>query len=433
MLFSDMRHCFLMVCLPICAALLLAGCKRDMFDPQAYQQVVDETFPVSNVDPNHTWNLTQSHSVVVKANVDPSVSIRSVRILSGNPFTTKDVEILAEANIQTNDMTTLFFYAPSHMSLFYAALIDANGSYILKSFNSSETNVSFDSGADYTPSGTLNEPIYQTYTYCFEEDYPKPGDWDFNDLVLRIQKLPTQEPNSVRLRVTLVAVGAKKQLAAAICLIGYTANDVESVAIEEGRTFDGDYSPKRIFIEKADLLLRGRHDEAIINLFEDAHYAMSPRLKTPEEGGTTIRMFYNTSHTPDGTTHAQIAAKTLTYVVKFKTDKGLQNFTLETLDPFALEDFNSGKWEVHCAPHKASQVLQDLGNNETATSNNMVWALKIPYGTFRYPLEGQPLGLYKDGVLTGAYMETDHSYGQWVSNHNTSIDWFLHPTPGVVY
>ncbi|MBP3211469.1 MAG: LruC domain-containing protein [Prevotella sp.] len=414
------------------AIVLLSGCKRDMFDPQAYEQVVTETMPVNEVDPNHTWNLTQTHTVVVTANAGASFGAQRVRILSGNPYIIKEVEILAESAIQPNGTATLFFSAPSYLQQFYAALTDAEGRCLLKSFGAAEGKVAFDSGAE-APTGQMNEPVYQTYTYLYEEDYPKPGDWDFNDLVLRIQKLPAQEPNSVRLRVTLAAAGAKKQIAAAIRLTGYSADDIESVSIEEGRTFDGAYPVKRIFIEETDLLLRGLHGEAVLNLFEDAHYALSPRLNEPEKGGTTIRMFYNTSRTPDGTKSAQIAQKILTYVVKFKTDKGLQNFTLETLDPFAIEDFNSGHWEVHTAPHKAAQVLNDFGDNVTATSNILVWALKIPSGTFRYPIEGQPLGLSKDGVLTGAYMLRDHSYGQWMANHNTSIDWFLYPTTGLIY
>jgi LruC domain-containing protein len=222
-------------------------------------------------------------------------------------------------------------------------------------------------------------------------------------------------------------------MAAAIRLIGYNYDDIESVTIEEGRTFDGSFDQRRVFIEDADLLLRGRNNEAVINLFEDAHYALSPRLNSQDRGGGTVRMFYNTSRNPDGTNSLQIAPKSLTYVIKFRNPRILQNFTLETLDPFAMEDFNSGKWEVHLGPYKEAQVMYDLGDNETASINRMVWALKIPSGDFKYPIEKQSLGLYKNGVLTGAYMMMDHSYGQWIADHTSSIDWFLYPTVGLVY
>ena len=63
----------------------------------------------------------------------------------------------------------------------------------------------------------------------------------------------------------------------------------------------------------------------------------------------------------------------------------------------------------------------------------MTWALKIPNGSFRYPQEEINIGYYKDGILTGAYMDYGHSFGQWVANHNTSLDWFLYPSTGMVY
>lgn len=429
---SDMKLSSCSTFLLVCTALLFTSCKRDVFDPDAYKDVIKETFPVGTIDPSHTWNLTQSHSIKVKADVDASINVTSVRILSGNPFEKTGVEILAETAAQRGGIYTLFFYAPAYQTTFYAALVADNGQHILKTFSSSDNEVTFNAGAQYG-SGKMNALTYQTYTYCFEENYPEPGDWDFNDLVLRIQKLPSQQENTVRLSITLAAVGAKKQQAAAIRLVGYQAEDVESVTTEDGRTFDGGYSLKRIFIENSDLLMSGRNGEAILNLFEDAHYTLSPRLNSQDKGGGTIRMFYNTSLNPNGTTQAQIVPKTIVYVVKFRNPRLMDNFTLETLDVFSLEDFNSGKWEVHHFPYKAYQAINDYGTNETATSNNMAWALRIPSATFRYPIEGQSLGLYKDGVLTGAYMEQNHSYGQWVASHTSCLDWFLYPTTGLVY
>ena len=415
--------------------LSLVACKRDVFDPDAYVEVINESFPVNNIDQGHTWNLTQSHSTVVTANPASVSDVQYVRILSGNPYREANVEILAEKAVAKGGTATLFYYAPQYQTQFFAAAVTASGQYVVKAFTASQESVTFDNIDDSANQGSFNEPIYQTYTYCFEEDYPKPGDWDFNDCVLRIQKLPAAQPNEIRLRVSLAAVGAKKQIAAAIRLLDYVASDVSNVYIEEGRTFDGAFeeNQKRQFIESGALLLNGLNNEAVLNLFEDAHYALSPRLISPDKGGTTLRMFYNTSRNPDGSKHAQIAPKTLTYVVQLSNPRLIENFTLERIDPFILEDFNSGKWEVHTFSYKASQVLRDLGSNETATSNMMTWALKIPSATFRYPIEGQPLGFYKDGVLTGAYMENNHSYGQWVANHNSCLDWFRYPATGLVY
>lgn len=427
-----------MKCIPlkylwlVSCVLALCSCKRDMFDADAYKTILTESFPVDNIDPNHTWNLTKTYSIVVTANVDTQQEPTCVRILNGNHYTPEITEILAEASVERNQTVELFFSAPLYQQHFYAAVVTADGQYVLKAFTPGQQSVSFDSGT-ITDTDQLNTLIYQTYTYCYEADYPQPGDWDFNDLVLRIQKLPVQNGNELRLRVTLAAVGCEKQVAAAIRLLDYNYDDVEWVAIEEGGTFDNGLNVKRTLITKADLLLQGLHGEAVLNLFEDAHYALSPRLSSPDTGSMPIHAYYNTSHTPDDNTHIQLDPKTLTYVVKLKNPRLINSFTLENIDPFVVEDFNSGKWEIHTFSHKSDQILHNLGLNETATSNNMTWALKIPSPTFRYPIEGQSVGTFKNGKLRGAYMAKDHSYGQWVTNHDSSIDWFFYPTAGLIF
>ena len=119
--------------------------------------------------------------------------------------------------------------------------------------------------------------------------------------------------------------------------------------------------------------------------------------------------------------------------IKLKNPQQACNFSLEDIDLFAMEDFNSGRWEIHTFAHKSDQMLHDLGSNETAKSNNMSWALVIPSSTFRWPIEGESLGLYKEGILTGAYMKSGHSYAQWVRDHTICLDWFIYPTTGLVY
>lgn len=424
-------HLFKYIALVLCP-LALVACKRDMFDPSAYKTIIQESFPVENIDPAHNWNLTQSHSTVVNANVDATVNITQIRILNGNPYSTKKVEVLAETDASRGDTKTLSYYTPAYQKELYIAAVTDDGRHLLKTFNvDSQPTVELSDVQEYDTK--INKPIYQTYTYLYETTYPEPGDWDFNDLVMRIQKLPAQSANEIRLEVTLEAVGCQKQVAAAIHLLNYSYDDIESVTTEDGRTFDGDLNIKRTFIEKPDLLLKGLHGEAIVNLFEDAHYALAAQLEAKEYGGNPKHIFYNTHRKPSGNTQAQVAAKRITYVIKLKNPQQAGNFSLEDIDPFAMEDFNSGRWEIHTFAHKSDQMLHDLGSNETAKSNNMSWALVIPSSTFRWPIEGESLGLYKEGILTGAYMKSGHSYAQWVRDHTICLDWFIYPTTGLVY
>jgi LruC domain-containing protein len=415
------------------AGLLFSACKRDMFDAKVYNQILSEASTFSEIDPQHTWNLTESHATKVTVNADEAGDENRLLILSGNPFVEDDhAEILAETVCAKGQTVTLFYYAATCLHQFYAAVQTADGRWLLKPFATGQQSVDFANDVT-TVSGTPKE-VYQTYTYCYEDTYPEPGDYDYNDLVLRIQKLPAQADNEIRLRVSLAAIGTLRQVAAAIRLTGYHYDDVESVTTEEGRVFDPNYELSRYFIEESDLLIKGIHGEAVLNLFEDAHYAMYPAVNTWTDGTVgVVRRYYNTSQVSDGLTHRQAKPKVLTYVVKLRNPRLLQNFTLEDIDPFVLKDYNSGKWEIHTFTHKAYQTLHDLGSNETAYSNNMSWALKIPNGTFRYPQEGACIGYYKDGVLTGAYMTLGHSFGQWVGSRLQSTDWYLYPSTGMVY
>ena len=427
-----MKKPYLVFSLFLCVGMLFMSCKRDMYDSDAYQQLIAESSPFDTIDPQHTWNLTQVHSVVVVANPADVQKISSVRILTDNPYTSEDAEILAEAFCSKGDSVTLFYSSPVTLSRLYAAVSTADGRWLLKVFYAGQQQVDFVSDVlsfEGTPKSS-----YQTYTYCFEDTYPEPGDNDFNDIVMRIQKLPSLSKNEIRLRISLVAVGTLRQVASAIRLVGYDYADVEEVTIVEGHNFDPDYTIQRYFIDSSDLLLKGIHGEAVLNLFEDAHFAMYPVINTSTDGSSgSVRCYYNTYKETDGQLKMQVSEKTLTYVVKLRNSKTVQNFTLEDIDPFILKDFNSGKWEIHTFAYKAVEVLHELGVSETANSTRMTWALKIPYAQFRYPQEGNSMGSYRDGILSGAYMTPDHSLGQWVANCAMSTDWFRYPAAEMVY
>lgn len=419
------------LCLFVFAGLLFSACKRDMFDPEAYNQIINEASAFSDIDPNQNWNLTSSHVSTVTANAVDAETVKRLMVLNGNPYTEKNVEILSEKQCAKGQSMILLYNTPTYMKEVYAALETSDGRWLLRKFAVGQKNVDF--SADVLSYKETPDVTYQTYTYCYEDTYPEPGDNDFNDIVLRIQKLPSQADNEIRLRISLAAIGTLRQVAAAIRLTTFNYDDIESVTTEEGRVFDPNYSLQRIFIEKSDLLLEGLNGEAVLNLFEDAHYAMYPTINKETDGSfVTIRRYYNTSQVVNGTSSIQAAPKSLTYIIKLKS-KPVLEFTLEDLDPFIMKDFNSGRWEVHTFNYKAAQILHDQGSSETANSTPMTWALKIPNGSFRYPQEEINIGYYKDGILTGAYMDYGHSFGQWVLNHNTSLDWFLYPSTGMVY
>ncbi len=409
--------------------LLTLSCKQEMFDEEAYKELIEKAAPFGAIDPKHTWNLTTTYTVQVK--VGATESTEYVQILSYNPLLKDSVVILAEAAANAGDQVSLTFHAPVYSEVFQAAILKSDNSYLLKSFYAGEPIVNMDDGL-VEASFTYDSKSYQTYTYCFEEDYPRPSkDWDYNDLVIRVQQIRPVSSDEVRLAITLAAVGADRQMGAGICMKGYKSEDVTSVNIAEGRTFDNNFNQRRLYFEDEALLQKSLKGEPVLNLFEDGHWTMSPRLRT--DGAGVVRMYYNTKRAVDGKTSAQLRAKTLTYVIKFRNEQQAKDFSLEKLDVFALADFNSGRWEIHTYDYKTDGVLRDYGDNETAKSNHYVWALKIPTGAFRWPLEGTGMGYYRDGILTGAYMTDGHSFGQWVADRTSCRDWFCFPTTGLVY
>ena len=100
------------------------------------------------------------------------------------------------------------------------------------------------------------------------------------------------------------------------------------------------------------------------------------------------------------------------------------------LDPFLVTNYNSGTWETHTYEQKHANVLFE-GVNQN--SGNVTWALCIPDGEFHWPLEGHIIGTSKDGVITGAYHEYGHAFGQWAADRNKAQDWYQYPTNTEVY
>ena len=79
--------------------------------------------------------------------------------------------------------------------------------------------------------------LAQTFAYLFEEEYPAPGDYDYNDIVLRIS-MELSGKREVRFNVRLAAVGGEKQMGAAIRLAGYKYDEIESVKTVDNASFN---------------------------------------------------------------------------------------------------------------------------------------------------------------------------------------------------
>lgn len=419
--------------LMLCAGILtmgmlaMAGCSKSVYDEETYEILLKQLSSVDSVDQRHSWQLTTHYSFRFIA--DAGSNIESVRVFTADPLSDPSAEIMASAPISSGKAVVLSVTAPTIQNVFYAALVDKSGNYYVTSFTSSAIDVSFDEA-------TLGKPKYeispQTYTYLFEENFPEPGDYDYNDLVLRVSQQRTGE-KEITLNVTIAAVGASYHLAGGIRLVGYRYQDIDSVKSTTGESFnDGVPQGSLYMFSNTDLLVEGRNKEAVINLFVDAHWAMAFNIAV--NYGLFQRKKYNVSNST-GDNYQLRAIRTLSYVIYFKSEADLNSFTLDTLDPFIITTYAGGNWETHLDNFRDAQVLYEY---PSPSVKYLPWALKIPTRNFAYPLEGVEIGIKKktqtgSEALFGAYMTKGHSFGEWAEDYTKCLDWYLYPVDAYVW
>lgn len=418
-----------------CFSLFLASClflsscyKQDLFNKELYRQVVRTNYPVDTLGADHPWTLLQRVTVPVFADIADN-SIAEVRIYDTHPLTSPSAEMVARADISPGGRVTMTFDVAKTQGDMYAVLVGRSGKSYVTPFYSNQGVVNF-SGSETKVCTDLPEPRPQTFTYVYESSFPTPDDFDYNDLVMRISRTAPQ-PNILQLRVTLSAVGCFKKIAGAIRLPGIRYDDVEYVDIEGGESFIEDYPQLFSFFNTDSPLDRSRNGEAVVCLFEDAHFALS---RSTNDIGVITHVPYNTVLFPDSTTAATVDEQTRTYNIYLKLGVDADSILLADLDPFIIENYNEINFEVHTYQYKFSEVLWEyLGSDKQAYDDYLAWALLIPSGTFRYPVEEMPLGTYRNGELYGAYGRRGHSFGEWARDYRIAYDWWLYPNASIVY
>ena len=409
--------------------LLAASCKeKDLFDKVVYQELVRGEYPIDTVDQYHDWSLLQTMMVAVTANVDEADDVVLVQVLSDNPYSSKSAEVLAERTAAKDERVRLTFEMPLTQRRLYAAAVSSAGKYYVVPFNTTTDNVDFSSGV--ISYGGFTAPVPQTFTYLYEATFPEPGDFDYNDVVLRISKTVSSS-REMKIRVTLAAVGTNKQVAAAIRLPGISYDQVEQVTIDDGAGFNAGFPFPRTLINQDNLLVRGSDGSAVISLFEHAHWALNPELLPI---GSIAQKYLNTERSEDADRYAVAAEKMFTYTLRLKEGADASYMSLSDLDPFIIESYNSINYEVHTYRYKFSEVLWSYsGGNPLNYDDHLAWALVIPAASFRYPRETIPLCTYRNGEVFGAYNTYRHSFGEWGHDRTIGADWYQFPTTSLVF
>ena len=407
----------------LCWMLVVTSCVRNQFDLERYEEIVDEMSPVENVDENHNWQLSTTKALMV--DINGLEDIERIQILTDNPAVTDLAAIVGEAYVSSKTVFSVSISYPNLQEKLYAAAIDSEERYTIVAFDPNVKDAINFSNPIIKNRKLPNYNQLQIFTYLYEEEYPDPGDYDYNDVVVRLSMRRTAE-REVRINVELAAVGASKQLAFAIRLYGYKATDIEKVSTVDNASFDvvgGVEFPDqmRTVQKEKDLLLTGLRDEAVLNIFADAHWATGDNIST--DYGVMVRKRYNVSYSSDDI-YGTFVPREITYIVTFKEGVDIDNLSLGQLDPFIIEQYNSANWEVHTYAFHNTQVLSPYPG-QLITS--LPWALSVPNSTFRWPLHAVAVGGRKQGASTGAYHTFDHSFGEWAQDMTKATDWYLYP------
>jgi len=251
-----------------------------------------------------------------------------------------------------------------------------------------------------------------TYTYVFEDNWPKYGDFDLNDIVLTLNNRSTQANSNGNLKsaqfdITLEAVGASKIVGVGIRFLGLPAS----------------VTPNTFTIKGNNASFEAGQSLPTLILFESAH----------TEFGFTDRPFINTYQTAS-TNKADLPQ----YAVRFEfteSDKiSSSAFNINNLDVFIITkaaDQRTKRTEVHIAGYAptdlANTTLFGQANDDSSlsskryylSSENLTWGIVVP-DKFSWPLEIKNVKDVYTGfanwVTSGGKENKD-----WYKNHNGQV------------
>lgn len=418
----------------------VTSCKEaNLFDENDYNEFVTNAFPVQNIDPLHDWSTTYKYPFRVGIGYEGAYTLK---FYSDNPKYLSS-RLLNTCYVDGNQTYDIRVTAPSVVDKIYVSLVDDKGQRRIREVNATTSlnDVVFSeatSAEDIISNESESMDVPQTYTFCFEENFPQPGDYDFNDVVMGVTLNKSLE-NGVRyltVGIEVRAVGSGSRLAAAMRLADVSAKDVVGTTYERAgakhyfftQYGDQDMLPK--FGDNNEFLTMHNSTDLVIPVFNDAHYFIS--------GGVTMaalpeRNFYNTVTDEEDLRGKAVTAKSQTFKFAMNDATLFNNFSVSDIDLFILEEYNAGVFEVHTIPYKTAEVIDEWAavnsDGSSPYGSNYPWALLIP-GEFKYPIEGLSIGKAKGNVIGGAYL----GFSSWAQNRNSNKNWYNKPQDSeVVY
>ncbi len=233
------------------------------------------------------------------------------------------------------------------------------------------------------------------YTFAMEDLWPNLGDYDMNDFVFGVHNIKkminsSNEVVNMSFDIQPLAAGSTMELSAALQFDKINSGKISisstgSIAsIEEGQV------------------------HANIVLFPNVHSLFGKS----KPGVTNTYSHVN-----------KVEAKNYSFNVTFTNPVSADDVIISNMNFYINVGNISGidRKEVHLAGYKPSSKVQRATNNYK-DSNNMVWAIMLPVGDFKYPTESTK--------IYDAYSK----FKTWAASAGTiDSDWYLNPNKELVY
>lgn len=272
-------------------------------------------------------------------------------------------------------------------------------------------------GNDYTPEKPVKPEFPQKivfdspYTFASEDNFPSPGDFDLNDLVVSLDSMTyyyikNEEENAVSkmtLHLTIRAVGAARQLGAAIQFDQLEVNDIQSVSYSKD-------VPLSIFQRNGNGT-ENNPGYTVVPLFDNAHQML---------GSNNTSLIINTiSNYPQWINDA--TPNSFEVSIEFSSPVDVKDIELKELNYFVIVGTKrENRIEIHLPTYKHSGLSGTPAQQQVVT-NEYMWTIQIP-GIFLYPHEWEKITL--------AYPH----FESWVqSNREQDEDWYLSPNTNYLY
>lgn len=415
----------LYILLSILSVCMFIACNKDEFDEKIYRETLTRLFPADNVSSSQDWHTVESGSYNVALNFGDSATYH-VKIYTANPLDAYSDTLLAEQIVKDGGTASgIFSYAISSPYV-YVACYNSEGLMAFRKcdITSQAVSTTMTSNLPFYPSSLVKE-VDPIYTFCFEDSYPQPDDFDYNDLVLHV-KIHRDISNlrHIRMTVSLEAVGTSVQMAAVIRLMGIAPSEVDSIV--RTSTFLGEKNGDQWqwtgkLLSQSDVwntnnYFTGKYDgtkTVILPLFNDAHCALSGYIN---QIPYNVSLRYSREYKP---TH-------VIFDLYLKdVDRAAALVNPNNLDVFALYGSGVSAIEIHTYDYKNDVVLYDRKSLDTG---HFTWALMIP-GKFEYPLNGRPITV-KESARTepdslGNVVPVAYPYfPNWAASPGSHTDWY---------